>query len=134
MAFKVLILARKRSDLEWEEFVDAYESHCDWMQERIAAEVLAPLIDYRRNYVMPEHRLQNPPGLPLDFDVIAEAWFADEAGLDSNNRAASDEAFLDETLIELKQYLEVESIRYVPVLEKQKRGEPPVFHTGPWSA
>jgi len=134
MAFKVLILSRKRADLEWQQFVDAYEEHCEWMRERIASGLLAPLVDYRRNYILPGHRLQTPAAGTLDFDVVSEAWFVDEAGLDKNNALASDEVLLAEIAAELSQYVDVASVRYVPVLEFQERSQPALMPDRLWGS
>lgn len=69
--YKTLFFMKRRPDLSVEEFRAYYEAH----HRRIGEQVLTRARRYMRRYVEPLAEGQSE----VDFDVITEIWFADQA-------------------------------------------------------
>jgi len=73
--FKILLFMKRRPDITVEAFRDYYEnSHAP-----LCAKYSAGVSRYIRRYVDPRPHPETGPASEMDFDVITELWFDDEA-------------------------------------------------------
>lgn len=73
--FKILLFMKRRPDITVEAFRDYYEnSHAP-----LCAKYSAGVSRYIRRYVDPRPHPETGPAREMDFDVITELWFDDEA-------------------------------------------------------
>ena len=75
---KTIALLKRKPGMTHEQFVDCYENrHAPFIRAMLPA-----IVDYRRNYIGPDDARVFPGAAPVDFDVITELWFADQAAYD----------------------------------------------------
>jgi uncharacterized protein (TIGR02118 family) len=107
---KLFALVKRKPGMSLEAFIDYYENK----HVPLIMELLPYAIDYRRNYLMPGGRYENPfadVAAPVaDFDVVTEVWYPDRAAFDrmqsesarpeiGDRIAADEENFVDRARI-----------------------------------
>src|SRR5262245_58522691 len=107
-----MIFARRKAGLTRQQLIDAYESGHMVLTDRLVGSGKIPALkDYRRNYLAHGHRLN--VGADLEYDVVTEAWFADEAAFEANRNGVADPAVAEEIFADLNSFLDLSSIRYL---------------------
>jgi glutamine synthetase type III len=76
--FKVILLAKKRPDIDFATFRDYYSNHHVHLMNRLLAHGAAV---HRRNFV-----LHPPGGPPGEYDVISEVFYEDRATAEATMR------------------------------------------------
>ncbi|AMK19574.1 ethyl tert-butyl ether degradation EthD [Sphingobium sp. MI1205] len=121
--FKIMIFARRKAGLSREELMSIYEEeHIALTNDLVAQEKLPPMVDYRRNYI--DHDSAMNVGA-IDFDVVTEVWFEDQAGFEANRRGLSDPQVAQLVGEDMAKFLDLTDIRYVVVDERRGGGEAP---------
>jgi hypothetical protein len=114
--FKILIFAKKRAELSRGAFIAAYENvHVPLSTELANRGKIPHLLDYRRNFIL--HDSPFNIGSAVDFDVVTEAIFADEAAFHANRTGLSDPEVAKIVGEDLAAFLDVATMRYVVVEE-----------------
>ena len=122
--FKVMIFARRKPGISRQQLIDAYESdHMDLTDRLVGEGKIPALKDYRRNYLAHGHRLN--VGSDLEYDVVTEAWFEDEAAFEANRNGVADPAVAAAIFADLDGFLDLGTIRYLVVDEFRGHGGAP---------
>ncbi len=122
--FQMLIFARKKADISWDEFVDRYESgHVRLVDELVATGVHAPMLSYRRHYLLRDHPVSTAASDP-NYDVVVEASFedADEFTRTWEN-IKKDPTTSDRLNQDFESFLDPNSLRYMVVDVRTGGGE-----------
>ncbi len=117
--FRMLIFAKRRQDLSYDDFVAGYESsHVGLVDALTRSGLHKEMRAYCRNYLRHGHAL-SAPGRHVDFDLVVEAEFAcaEDFALTMRNIAGDDEA-LDRVNADFDRLLDRSSLRYVVVDER----------------
>ena len=73
--FKAVCLLKRRPGMSFEDFVDYYENH----HAKLAAKWVPTQRQYHRRYIRPTVNPITGEAVELDYDVITEMWFENEA-------------------------------------------------------
>ena len=90
--FKVIVFLKRKRGLPRDKFIEYYEN----VHQKLVRDILPPILDYRRNYPIPNDPLafsgkfddaknfsSDAPSNPTDdFDVITEISFHDRSGFE----------------------------------------------------
>ena len=83
--FKAVCLLKRRPGMSFEAFVDYYENH----HAKLAAKWVPTQRQYHRRYIRPMVNPITGEVAELDYDVITEMWFDDEASFQTAMAALS---------------------------------------------
>lgn len=75
---KCIALLRKRADISKEAFIAYYETR----HAPLITRLLPDILEYRRNFIDLDGAFLFPGAAPIDFDVVTEIWFEDQAAYD----------------------------------------------------
>lgn len=121
--FKILIFAKRAPGLTREQFIERYESvHIPLTNDLVSRGALPPLLSYKRNYV--QHDNKNNIG-SLEFDVVTEACFADEATFLQNRVGLEDPEIAKIVMEDMQGLLDLSDVRYIVVDEHAGGGAAP---------
>ena len=76
---KTIAFLKCKAGLTREEFVRRYETQHAPLILSIAPQVC----EYRRNFLLPEGAITAPGASKVDFDVVTELWYADQAAFEA---------------------------------------------------
>jgi hypothetical protein len=118
--FKVLLLARRTSQVTPTQFAELFEArHVPAIRKMVDKGTVAPMVEYRRNYIQHGHELGTVQEGELDFDVVIECVFASREDCEFARSAAQRDPELSKMLAEdLSRYLDRSSLRYLVVETK----------------
>jgi uncharacterized protein (TIGR02118 family) len=83
---KTIAFLKRKAGLSPEEFMHYYESRHAPLILAIAPQVC----DYRRNFLRVEGAITPPGAAPLDYDVVTELWYPDQAAFEAAMSAFTD--------------------------------------------
>ena len=113
--FKTVCLLKRRDGMSFADFQDYYENH----HRKIGEKVLPHGVRYMRRYL---HGFPNPVTgeVPeLEFDVLTEMWFDDEAAFEAAMAALSEPAIAAEIAEDEERLFDRSKIRFCTIEEHE---------------
>jgi hypothetical protein len=113
--YKILIFLKRRSGMNVEAFRDYYENH----HAPLCAKYISGVSRYIRRFVEPHPNPETGATEELQFDVITELWFDDEAVFRGTVRYLSTSAMPDEVVEDEKRLFDRARTRMATVVEHE---------------
>jgi hypothetical protein len=111
--YKILLFMKRRPGMTMAEFQDYYENHHAPLCEKYTAGVSR----YIRRFVTPHPNPETGNDSELDFDVITELWFDDEATFHGTVKYLATSIMPDEVVEDEKRLFDRTKTRMATVVE-----------------
>jgi uncharacterized protein (TIGR02118 family) len=111
--YKILMFMKRRPGMSFEAFRDYYENHHAPLCEKYASGVRR----YLRRFVTPHANPETGADDELQFDVITELWFDDEATFEGTVKYLATSIMPDEVVADEKQLFDRAKTRMATVVE-----------------
>jgi len=113
--YKILLFMKRRPGMTMAEFQDYYENHHAPLCEKYTAGVSR----YIRRFVAPHRNPETGNDGELDFDVITELWFDDEATFKGTVKYLATSIMPDEVVEDEKRLFDRSKTRMATVVERE---------------
>jgi EthD domain len=113
--YKILLFLKRRPGMTLEAFQDYYENH----HVPLALKYSTTVSRYFRRYLMPHRNPETGAADELQFDVITELWFEDEAAYQGTVNYLKTSLMPDEIIADEKNLFDRAKIRMATVLERE---------------
>jgi uncharacterized protein (TIGR02118 family) len=111
--YKILMFMKRRPGMSFEAFRDYYENHHAPLCEKYASGVRR----YLRRFITPHPNPETGADDELQFDVITELWFDDEATFEGTVKYLATSIMPDEVVADEKQLFDRAKTRMATVVE-----------------
>jgi hypothetical protein len=112
-SYKILLFMKRRPGMSLEAFQDYYENH----HAPFCAKYASGISRYVRRYLTPQPNPDTGATGELQFDVITELWFEDEAVFRGTVKYLSTSVMPDEVVNDEKQLFDRPTMRMATVIE-----------------
>jgi hypothetical protein len=111
--YKILLFMKRRPGMSFEAFKDYYENH----HAPLCAKYASGMSRYLRRFVTPQPNPETGATDELQFDVITELWFEDEAVFRGTVKYLATSIMPDEVVADEKQLFDRSKTRMATVVE-----------------
>lgn len=113
--YKILIFMKRRPGMTMEAFQDYYENH----HVPLAMKYSSGISRYFRRYLFPQPNPETGATDELQFDVITELWFGDEAKFHGTVKYLSTSVMPDEIVEDEKRLFLRPTMRIATIVERE---------------
>ena len=113
--YKILLFLKRRPGMTMEAFQDYYENH----HVPLCSKYTSGLGRYMRRFLTPQPNPETGAKGELQFDVITELWFDDEATYRSTLQYLSTSIMPDEVVEDEKRLFDRPTMRMATVVERE---------------
>ncbi len=113
--YKILIFMKRRPGMSMQAFEDYYENH----HVPLAMKYSSGITRYFRRYLSPQPNPETGATGELQFDVITELWFDDEARFRGTVKYLSTSVMPDEIVEDEKQLFDRPTMRVATIVERE---------------
>ena len=111
--YKILLFMKRRPGMSFEAFKDYYENH----HAPLCAQYASGMSRYLRRFVTPHPNPETGATDELQFDVITELWFEDEAVFRGTVKYLATSIMPDEVVADEKQLFDRTQTRMATIVE-----------------
>jgi hypothetical protein len=111
--YKILLFMKRRPGMSFEAFKDYYENH----HAPLCAKYTSGVTRYLRRFLTPHRNPETGATEELQFDVITELWFKDEAIFRGTIQYLSTSIMPDEIVADEKQLFDRAKTRMATIVE-----------------
>jgi uncharacterized protein (TIGR02118 family) len=112
--YKILMFMKRRPGMSFEAFQDYYENHHAPLCQKYASGISR----YMRRFITPHPNPETGANEELQFDVITELWFEDEATFRGTVKYLATSIMPDEVVEDEKQLFDRSKTRMATVIER----------------
>jgi uncharacterized protein (TIGR02118 family) len=112
--YKILMFMKRRPGMSFEAFQDYYENHHAPLCQKYASGISR----YMRRFITPHPNPETGANEELQFDVITELWFEDEATFRGTVKYLATSIMPDEVVKDEKQLFDRSKTRMATVIER----------------
>jgi uncharacterized protein (TIGR02118 family) len=113
--YKILLFMKRRPGMTMQAFQDYYENH----HVPLALKYSSNITRYFRRYLCPQPNPETGASGELQFDVITELWFDDEAKFQGTVKYLSTSVMPDEIVADEKQLFDRPTMRIATIVERE---------------
>lgn len=113
--YKILLFMKRRPGMTMQAFEDYYENH----HVPLAMKYSAGIVRYVRRYLSPQPNPETGASDELQFDVITELWFDDEATFLGTVKYLATSVMPDEIVADEKRLFDRPTMRMATIVERE---------------